>query len=211
MMYRTVKEAIVNLLDDNAAGRFRVIGRQRQSKASTEFKDNDRLVQVYYSDGQFPRSAGRMSGTKTHDITIDIDLTASAAAQGDVATLLSETATAQQKAAAIALIKEATENADEKVDDLIDMVYGILMDARNEGLGLDKGDIASRWIERIQKDTNLERGDLVVKTANLKYTCRVQETVPGDIGYRPRTVIFDSSTPVDGESLTGVTVENDNT
>ena len=210
MMYRTVKNAIVTLLDDNAFGHYRVIGRQRQSRASDEIKDNDRTVQVYYSDGSFPKNAGRMIGTKSHDLTIDIDLAASASAQGDLSILDSDLATPIQKAAAIAAIKEASENADEKIDELIDYVYNILMDARNAGLGLDNGEISSRWIDRIQKDTLLERGDLIVKTANMKYTCRVQETVGGAIGFEPSTVIFDSETPVDGASSTGITVENDN-
>ena len=210
MMFREVKKALIDLLGDNSDGLFRVLGYQKQSKNSEAVKDNKRLVQVYYEDGQFPKSAGRFKGAKTHDLTYSIDITASAAAQGAVNVLNSETATPVQKAAALAEIKTAAERADESLDQVIQAVYQILMDARVSGLGLDPGEVSSRWIDRIQKDTTLENGDLVVRTANMKYTCRVQEEVPGSLGNEPNTVIFDTS--LDGDiPAAGVTVENINT
>ena len=211
MNFRIVKNAVQDLLDNNAAGRFRVIGKQVMSKSADEVLNNDRLVQVYFSDGSFPKSAGRMHGSKTHDITIEIDMTASAGAVGDLSILDNPDATAIQKAGAIAAIREASDEADTKIDELIDAVYNILLDARYEGLLLEKGIISSRWIDRIQKDTLLERGEFVVKTANMKYTCRVQEYVSGDIGNTPATVTIDSITPNDGDTGTGVLVVNDNT
>jgi len=213
MTFRTVKTALTDLLGDNAAGRFRVIGYQEQAKATGELKNNDRLVQVYYSDGEFPKGSGRIRGEKRHDATYQIDLSASAPATGDLSVLESDTATAAQKASAIAAIREASEMADQRIDVLIDLVFNILMDARNEGLLLDNGVISSRWIPGIQKDTIVEKGDLVLKTANLKYTCTVQEPVSGATGNEPDDVIFDAETPIDesGESGTGVITEVDNT
>ena len=211
MNFRIVKNAVQDLLDNNAAGRFRVIGKQVMSKSADELLNNDRLVQVYYSDGNFPKSAGRLHGPKTHDITIEIDMTASAGAVGDLSILENPDATAIQKAGAIAAIREASDEADAKIDELIDIVYNIIMDARHEGLLLDKGIVSSGWIERIQKDTLLERGEFVVKTANMKYTCRVQEYVSGDIGNTPATVEIYSNLPNDGDTGTGVNVLNDNT
>lgn len=209
MAYRTVKEQIVTLLGNSAAGRFRVIGYRGQSQASSEIKNSDRSVQVYYSDGQFPKSAGGRIGRKIHDITIELDLSASASAKGDLSALNDESATPAEKAIAISTIKEASEEADEKIDELIEYVYQILMDARNEGLQFEKGFISNRWIDRIQKDTLLEHGALVVKTANLKYTCRVNEVVLGDVGNIPATVIIDSEFEGDVPS-SGVKVENEN-
>lgn len=205
MMFREVKEALKNLLANNAESRFRVIGFQRQSKSSDEVFNNDRLVQVYYSEGTFLKSAGRMKGSKTHDLTIEIDMTASAKAIVDISILDSSTATEQQKATALAGLKEAAESADEKIDELIDHVYQILMDARNDKIGFDGCEISSRWIGGITKDAIIERGDLVVKTANMKYTCRVQEEIQGELGNQPDPAIFNSSVPYVN---TGVEVEN---
>jgi len=207
MKFRTAKSALVQLLGDAAGGRYRVIGYQKQSKSA--HADN-KLVQVYYSEGSFPKNSGRYHGEKAHDITLEIDLTVSAHADADIATLQSETATAVQRAAALAGVKFAAENADNELDELIDIIYQILMDARNDGLGLDKGVGASRWIDRIQKDTTIEHGGLVVKTANMKYTCRVSEAVAGDIGNEPALAVYDTDIPVDGNTGAGVTVENDN-
>ena len=208
MKYRDIKNALTDLLDAESAGAFSVVGRQRQNKSAETVRD--KLVQVYYTEGQFPKNAGRMRGDKTHDITIDVDLTASASAKGNVGILNSESATPAQKAIALAEVKEASASVDDKIDDMIAAVFGILFDARNEDIGLEPGTLASRWIDRIQKDTLLQHGDLLTKTANFRYTCRVMESVQGDTGVRPDKVVFDTETPVDGESSTGVTVENDN-
>jgi hypothetical protein len=209
MMYQTVKEAMTNVLGNQAEGRFRVLGFQRQSKSPDETLSYNRLAQVYYSAGAFPKSAGKMRGSKTHDITIDIDLTVSGAAEGDVSALDSETSTLQEKALALLNIKEAVEVADNSMDELIGAVFEIIMDARNENLGLDIGDVSSRWITGIEKDTIIERGDLVVKTANIKYTCRIQEFVQGSIGNKPEKAIFNSSIPIGDTDGAGVTVENE--
>lgn len=206
MMFRQVKEAIRALLAAQGDTDFRVIGFQRQSKSASEVLNNDRLVQVYYSEGNFAKSAGRMKGSKAHDMTIEIDMTTSAKATVNLSVLDSESATEAQKAAALAGLKEAAERADEKIDELIELVYQILMDARNEKLTFDAGEISSRWIGGITKDAIIERGDLVVKTANMKYTCRVQEAVLGDSGYQPDPAIIDSSVPFE---FTGVNVENE--
>jgi hypothetical protein len=209
MMFREVKTALVNILGDAAASRFIVVGYQRQSKASSEVKNNNRLVQVYYADGNFPRGQ-RNKGPHTHDLSFNVDVSASAAAKGDLSVLDSTTATQYQKAAAIASIKFAADEADTLIDELIEYVYQIIMDARNYDLGLTVGEVTNRWIERIQKDTIIERGDLIVKTANLKFTCRVQEIVLGAVGNEPPTVIFNSSTPIGDTGGAGVNQENDN-
>jgi hypothetical protein len=208
MNFRIVKKAIKELLAASSMGNFRVIGFQKQSKSSDEVFNNDRLVQVYYSEGEFKKSAGRMRGPKAHDIVIEIDMTASAKAQADLSILDSATATEIQKATALAGLKEAAEIADEKVDELFDRVYQILMDARNFNLGLEKGKVSSRWITRATKDTTIEHGDLVVKVSNMKYTCRVHELVAGDEGYQPDPAIIDSNVPAFEDEGTGISISN---
>lgn len=209
MQFEIAKAAMVNILGTAAEGRFRVIGFQRQSTSADEIEKSNRLVNVYYSGGSFPKS-GRMMGPKTHDITLEIDMKASAKAKVNLTPLESETATAQEKAAALAALVEAADQADGYVDELIRIVYQIIMDARNEGLGLPKGDIANRWIENIKKDTTIDRGDMVVKTANMKYTCRVQEDVSGAIGNEPATVTFNASLQTGETGGAGVQVVNEN-
>lgn len=210
MTYREVKEAMTTLLFDNSADRFTVIGRQLQNKSSKELRDN--LVQVYYSDGQFPENLWRPRGNKSHNMNIEIDLSTSAAAKGDLTTIKSQTSTPEQKAAAILAIKDASYVADNQLDDLIEIVFGIICDARNYDIGLEYGIVSSPRVDRIQKDTVLENGGLVVKTANIKFVCRVSESVSGSIGNKPDTVVIDQTVNVNSDKTpVGVTVENDNT
>jgi hypothetical protein len=209
MEFRIVKQSLIDLFGEQAEGRFQVVGYQRQSKNASELTGDNKFVQVYYSEGEFPKSHGRQNGAKTHNITIDIDMSCAAYAEVDLSILDSDTATQQQKASALFALREAAEIADEEVDKLIEYVYQIIMDSRNFDIDLTRGTISDRWLDRITKDTTIERGDLVVKTANMKYSCRVQESVLGETGNSPDTVEINSSTPA-GEEVAGVNVTNDN-
>jgi hypothetical protein len=211
MNYRTVKAAMVTLLGEEAESRFQVVGFQRETKSADEFLDNNKTVQVYYIEGSFPKGAAAVRGYKQHDITLNIDMSASAAAEADLTVLDSSTATPEQKAAALLAVREAAELADIALDELIDAVYAIIEDARNTDLGLGIGVIANPWIDTIKKNTTLERGDLVVKTANMRYTCRVEETVLDDIGNEPDPAVFNTTVKAGDTEGAGVIVENENT
>lgn len=211
MKFRTVKAAMLSVLGDSANGRFIVIGYQRQSKSAEDVLANNRLVQVYYNDGDFPKNAGGYHGSKSHDMVINIDVTVAAKASADLTILNSENATEKQRSVALAAVQTAAEKADDQIDEIIDVLYQIIMDARNDNLGLDTGTIANRWIDRIQKDIQIEHGGLVVKVASMKYSCRVSEDVPGDDGTEPDTVTYDSDVMVGDTEGSGVEVENDNT
>jgi len=209
MNYRVIKNALQILLGAQAESRFRVVGYQGQSHGADELTGGNKLVQVYFSEGTFPKSSGRKMGEKDHHITIEIDMQASAKAEVNTAILTSESSTAEQKAAALLALRTASDKADESLDDLIDAVWNIVMDARNEQLGLDGFDISNRWIDRIQKDTVLENGDLVTKTASMKYTCRVIEEPLGDIGNQPDPAVYDSTIQFDDTGGAGSLTEND--
>ena len=207
MLFQTVKNAIQDILVANANGRYRVIGRQLQSRDAENVKDSNRLVQVYYDSGNIEMSNGR-NGRKNHKMKFMIDLSASAAAKGDL-TLL-ETGTPAQKANALASLREASEVADDLIDELIDIIFNILFDARYDDLNFDKGSLGLRWIDSIKKDTLLDSGEFVVKTANISLSVNGPEVITGDIGNTPATVTIDSS--ITGDTpLSGVTVVNDNT
>lgn len=208
MDFREIKTALLNVLGAGANNRFRVIGYMLQSKNADEFIGNNRLVQIFYESGDFPKGSNAMYGHKTHEALYMIELSASATAQADLSVLDSSSATAQEKATAIAAIRTAADLADNQVDELIDIVYQILMDARNEGLLLTKGKLSNRWIDNIKKDTVLERGDLIVKTASMRYSCRLNEEVLGDLGNEPETVTIESTIPIGDTEGAGTQNEN---
>lgn len=207
MQFRTAKAAMQKTLGDNAHGRFRTIGYTAQSKHADEIKDNKRLVQVIYDQGQFPQNASSYYESASHDIQLNIALSVSAASKADITKLNDPDATDEERAAALTAMIPASEVADELLDDFIDIIFNIIMDARNDALGLAQGVIANRWINSIKKHDTYPDGNLVIKTAIIEYSCRVNETFVGDTGNYPDEVKIET----DDGSGTGVTVTNDNT
>lgn len=209
MEFRNIKQALVDTLGAGAAGAFDVIGYQKKNKSADAIKTN-RLVQVYYERGDFPKSGSGLTGPKNHEMSFNIDLTVSETAEADIATLSNPASTPAQRQTALAGVALATERADSQLDELIDLVYQILMSSVNLDLGLAKGTFGSRWVTEIKKDTTIEDSGFAVKTAGLKYTCEAMEEVGEDAGTTPATPTYDTTLDIDGDDVeqTGVTVEN---
>ena len=213
MKFITIAQAMVDTLGAAQGTDFQTIGYQRKTKSAEDINQR-RMVQVYYSAGDFPRSGGSQRGPKDHDMSFNIDFTVAVSAEADLAVLNNEASTPAQKAAALAGVLTASKQADSELNDLIDKVYQILMDARNQWLGLTKGTLASRYITRIQKDTTLDEGQYAVKTAQMIYTCTAEEDVTGDTGIAVPQPIYDSTIKIssdengDDTEKTGVIVQN---
>jgi len=208
MQFRTLKDNIITILGAAAAGRFVTVGFQRQSRSADEIKDSSRTVQLYYSSGDLPRGSAGLTGPAKHVITYRIDLSVSKAAVGDLSVINNPAATPVQISAALAAFQEAADLADQSIDELIEIVYQILMDARNVDLGFNAGGVADRWLSNIEKDNPLPRGDLVVLTASMRLTCSVSEDVLGDSG--TAATEFDNVVNIEGDDVekTGVFVDN---
>ena len=208
MNFRTIKAAIVQIFGDAEASRYQTIGFQRQSKNAAEVLGSNRFIQVFYSSGDFPESGGSRSGTKNHETTYRIELTASASSKIDLSILA--TGTESQKSAAIAAHLEASEEVDNSIDELIDIAYQVIMDNNNLDLGLSIGTISNRWISNIQKDTPPNQGEYVIMTASMSLTLRTTEEVTGDTGTTPATVEMDTTIKYqeDQDDKSGVLVTN---
>jgi len=176
MYFRDIRDAIVTLLGNAAAGQYRTRGYPDQNLSAEEIADTDRLVQVYYTSGEFARSSsGR--GPFDHQMAFKVQLIVSQAASCDLSVLNDESATAGQIAAALAAAEPAAQGADESLDELIDLVFQVLMAGTNIHLGLAYP-IGSRWIDRIEKQEPFARSDRAVAMATMDLTCRVAEEVP---------------------------------
>jgi hypothetical protein len=208
MNFRVINQAILDTLGAAAAGRFRAVGYQRHGKAASEVRGNNRLVQSYYSSGEFPKSGGRQTGSTKHDMSFTIGFTVSAPARLNLTVLNSEAATAGQKAAALAALQEAAYVADTDFDELVEIAYQIIMDARNFDLGLAKGTMSNRWVEALHKDAPEPQGELVVLTGTMTYSCTTSEDVTGDTGVPASGEWIDTVIDIDGDDVerTGVSV-----
>lgn len=182
MQFRTIKTALVTILGNEAAGRYNVLGYQKQSTDALTVEGQNRQVTVYYKSGSYPRSAASQRGPVRHEMDFQIELLVSSNASGDVSALENPASTEAEKAAAIAAFTPAAERCDLAMDELIDIIYQTLMD--NEFVRLDDGangdlKVSNRWITRVQKDDVMPNGGLAILTASLNYQVIAMELLAG--------------------------------
>jgi hypothetical protein len=207
MNFRLVIDSLIgNVLGPAEKGRFRVIGYQDQKRAAEEVFDCLRTVQVFYENGNFPKSGGRRTGPGQHDIIIAVDLTVSQAVKADLKTI--NNGSTAEKILALEDMQNAAELAEKSTNELIDIIYNILMDGRNVDLGLSEGIVANRWIERIEKKEVSGQGEYVVLGAVMNLSCRVEETPCGDEGTIIDSPVYDNTIDIDNDDVekTGVIV-----
>lgn len=205
MMFRTIKSNIETILGTAEAGRYITLGYQGQSLSSDSLKDNLRHVMVRYAKGSFPKSSGMNTSTVMHDANFNIVLQASKNASVDVSVLEDPASTASDRAAALAAVNKAGDLAEQALDEFIDIIYNILMDARNYDMGGNVGDVSNRWIEDIQKGVPEKIGEAFVVTASLTLSMRIAETITGDTsGVDGAVIETDLVHKDDVETLAGV-------
>lgn len=182
MNYRVIQKALIETLGAGANGNFRIAGYRGQGHDAKEVKDSKRLVQAYYSVGEYSKSSGRQTGPTQHDPVFNIDFSVSASAKVDLSVLSDQQASAAKVQAALSASTDAAFEADCLLDEVMDLAYQILMDGRNFDLGLGKGVMSSRWVDRGTKFPPQPHGGLMVLTGQLQYSCRTVELAPGEKG-----------------------------
>jgi len=208
MNFRVIRDSIRRVLAQNADGEFDVVGYQKRGKGASAVVSKNRLVEVYYNRGDFPKSGGSLDGPNKHDPTFRIDLTVAEPSKGDTTTIESPTATAAQVATALAAMKASDALADDSMDELFERVYSILMDASQIDFDLPVGVVASRWVNQFNKDEAIERGNYTILTASCLLTCSTSEQVQGFTGVQAGnimdvTVEIETDTPGKAGARTG--------
>jgi hypothetical protein len=214
MNFQTLKQSIIdNVLVPGEQGRYITIGHQRQRK-SAEVINANRQVTLYYSEGDFPDGQSKSYGDVIHKPTFLIELAVATEAEVDLATLNDDTATENDKAKVLRAMSEAGVSADKQMDELIAIVWNVLMDARNEQMGInppgDRPDlkvVASRKVDQIRKDTPSQDGEFFVLTASMRLTCNIEENIDGaDLGI-PGNKVFDADITLEGDDTAKQGVE----
>lgn len=183
MLFRQVKKSITdNILGPAEDGRYRTIGYQNQTEDAESSLDNERSVQVYWASSSFPKDASGLQGPFKHEITYNIELSAAKAAELDLEILNDVSATPAEKAGALYSFQEAADLADESYDELVDVIFQVIMDARNIDLGMPPGVVSSRWISQAKKDDAVPAGEFALLTGSMTLTCTVSEEAGGDPG-----------------------------
>lgn len=187
MNFRTLKQSIIDdVLVPAEQGRYVTAGYQKQRKSADEINAN-RQVTVYYSEGDIPKGSGQAYGDVMHKIAFRVELAVATPAKVDLSVLHDENATEASKATALRQMLEAGPVADEAMDELIDIIFQVLMDKRNDQLGINPPDdrpnlkmVSDRWIDQIRKDTPVPEGEYLILTASMRLSCTVEENVPGE-------------------------------
>jgi hypothetical protein len=183
MLFRTLKSNLETILNDAAGGEYTVVGYQQQGVGATEILGTKRRVQVFYGSGQFDKGNSGMTGPIYHDVSFTVRLMVSAAATGDLTVINNPSSTGPQLAAAIAAFQDASEIADASLDELMDLVYQVLMDADNQDIGTSPTGppyvVANRWVASMRKDDPLNHGEYVALTADIDFQCQAKEELTG--------------------------------
>jgi hypothetical protein len=209
MFFRTVGTAIKDTLNTAAATRYRVIGYQKQTESAKE-TSTLRTVQVYYTSGDFPKSSGSINGPVKHNMVFGVELTVAIKAQADLAVLGDSNASPAAISAALAGVKESSELADQNMDEFVDVIWQVLMDARNQDFSPEdptlENQISNRWIESVRKGSPEAKGSLLILTAVMNLGVSAQEQVVGEIGVPLEDI--DTTIEQDGDPNlnTGITV-----
>lgn len=188
-------QAYIDILGSSAAGRYVVIGYEKQRKAAEVHTGTNRLVQVLYDQGNF---SGATFRDKRHEAKARVILTVAENAVGDIAVLNSDTASAAQKMAALTNVQNAAYRANASLDELIGIIWGVTSDARNYDLGLAVGIVRNWQMSSFQKDEPPDQGGLVVVTGRAQISFICEESVDGDEGNQPDALVINSELYVAG-------------
>ena len=209
MQFEIVEQSILdNVLGPAEAGRFVTIGGQRQ-RESAEAINAKRKVMVFYQEGDFPKSGSAFNGPVRHDMTFDIVLVEATPAKADLSKLNDENASAADKAAALRQMAEPSIEANRNMNVFIRIIIQILMDNRNEQMGMASPDdhpneklISNRWVNNVSKNDPVPDGEFVVLTASMRLTLTASENITGDDlpVTPPNGAVLDGDIDLDGDT-----------
>lgn len=210
MQFEIAEQSVLdNVLGPAESGRFITIGGQRQ-RESAEAIDNKRKVMVFFSEGAFPKSGGSPYDPARHDMTFEVVLVEATPAKADLSVLNDENASEASKATALRQMAEPSIEANRSMNEFIRIVYQILMDARNEQMGMVPPDdrpnhkmVSNRWVDQISKGDPVPEGEFVVLTASMRLTFTVSEAITGDdLPATPEDgAVFDGDIDLDGDDI----------
>ncbi len=193
MNFIKIKTSIVAILVAAAGGQYEVVGAQRQREGAQDINQLKKVA-VYFLDDDFDVNSGSPNGDVQSDPTYQIELKVSEKGKiidpNDPASL-----------------ESAEFIADAQLDSFFDLIYQILMDARNMDLGQPIGIVSKRFIKSIRKGKISADGETVTIVGTMNLTCHTAESVSGDEGEAGVGNTSTIEANEDDFAKTGITVE----
>jgi hypothetical protein len=177
MNFRTVKQNIITLLESSeVAGGYKTLGYKPRKLGADEIFDGGGIVQVRFTRGNFftPTTQG---GSK-FDAIYDIELLVSGKSEVDLTVIDNPDSSDLQRQNAMLAATDAASNADDRMDELIDYVYQLIMDTNNRYIGASSI-VNSRAITDVQKYDPESQGSFVLLTAKMDLAVKFTESVKG--------------------------------
>lgn len=193
MNFRTIKTNIITLLAAAAAGRYDTLQAPRQKQGSEDINRLKKVI-VYLSTDDFLSNKGTTNGelqsSPTYKILLQVSANSTYADGADPSSLV-----------------DAEILADNQIDELIEIVFQIIMDARNMDLGMAIGQVNNRYIKNVTKGDPARDGDTVTVVASMDLSLNTPEDVLGETGTVGTTV--KSSLDISGDDVqkTAIDVE----
>jgi len=223
MAFEVIKKSLIeNVLQPVQGDLFQTLDFPMPHLGSDGVLNERRKVAVYYAGGKF----GGGLKKPFHNITINIEMTVAADSKADLLVLektLPEPEAQVFRRDALAQMKLAEARCDALLDELIRIVYQIVMNAKNRDLGVDRIEPSSpvrvqgRMVTAVDKTEPMrakEGGDLVRMVALMTLECRADEVVDGAVPIGPPAgekseIDLELELNDDTVTKTGVFVEND--
>ena len=191
MSFRVIQHAIVNqILLPNRGDLFRVMDYPFPILGAEETLNNQRVVSVYYAEGDLRKGS---IYSPTHDMNFHIDLFVSADAKADLLVLERQFGEDFQQTAYANAMNElqlAERRVHMLMDELINIVYQLVMRKENDQLGVDRLEpaiklpVANRMIHSIQKAAPIREdktNKFVSMEAQMILKCKAKEKITGQL------------------------------
>jgi hypothetical protein len=173
-----VKAALAALLENAAAGRYRVEGVQKRRLDSKNILDMP-SVTVYYDSGSFPKDKSSVNGPYQNESTLRVDIVAAGAAEMDLGPI-TQGGTPEEIAAALAAKTDAEAVVDAKLEETAAALFNTIMSPMNRSLGLPYN--PGRWITAYKKGNPQTTGALVILAGYFTVSICIPEYTTDEVG-----------------------------
>lgn len=184
MAFEVIRDSIINnILVPGEQDRFRTVGNSLPIQSAESVLKNSRSVAVYISEGGFE---GGSLYLPYHDMTFAIEMMVSASSEADLKILektFPENVQRDIHANALANMQTGEFIVDRLMDELIRIVYQLIMHAENDLLGLDRIEpetlvqLHSRMIPKFEKGSPQTGGGKVTCGTTMLLECRAEEII----------------------------------
>jgi hypothetical protein len=190
-----LKDQIVSLLGNASNDHFVVIGYKQKAQSSEETKDDYRSVQIFLSEGEFPKN--KKNGPYHHDLDIRLDITASNSSKADLSTLEDPLSSDSKKITALNAIQNSSDLAAKSAMECLGYVFSILSSSEYDDFGFGNT-VSNKKIKGWKNHGPLKYGKFTTVTISLFVSVSVEEDILGLIPIVSEDPVYNNTIDIYG-------------